>query len=264
MDYVNYYPGDDYLDVLALDVYGRDFNQTYYDGLQALSKGKPLVLGEVGNPPALDILEQQPGWAFYVIWVGMVRNTPKKEYQLLVVAPNVLHMDDSAYIERIAPFRKVCGLPPLEQILAQKSKPEFTGFWIFDEDSSILDDWGAGFLPYKLNISQKENTLSIEKTTIVEWGDDQVRAEPLIIDSQEYETVSPRFNSPLFTKTHWSETGDTLIVETRTTIAWGEGSAEIRTREAWQVKDGDQVLSIHQQSKSPWRERNITAVYRKF
>ena len=55
MQFSNYYPGDEYLDVLALDVYGSDFKLSYYDDLVALSKGKPVVLGEVGNPPGLDV-----------------------------------------------------------------------------------------------------------------------------------------------------------------------------------------------------------------
>jgi len=84
MYYSKYYPGNEYLDVLALDVYGRDFKQVYYDSLLALSKGKPLVLGEAGNPPTLDLLDKQPNWAFYVTWAGMVRNTLKKEYNVLM------------------------------------------------------------------------------------------------------------------------------------------------------------------------------------
>ena len=37
----------------------------------ALSKGKPVVLGEVGNPPALEIIDKQPNWAYWVVWAGM-------------------------------------------------------------------------------------------------------------------------------------------------------------------------------------------------
>jgi mannan endo-1,4-beta-mannosidase len=56
----NFYPGSEYLDILSLDVYGSDFNQAYYDSLMVLSKGKPLLFGEVGNPPSPEILETQP------------------------------------------------------------------------------------------------------------------------------------------------------------------------------------------------------------
>lgn len=43
MQFSNYYPGNDFLDILALDVYGSDFNQNYYDSLVVLSKGKPMM-----------------------------------------------------------------------------------------------------------------------------------------------------------------------------------------------------------------------------
>ena len=49
MAFSNYYPGNEYLDALSLDVYGSDYKQDYYDTLLKMSKGKPLVLGEVGS-----------------------------------------------------------------------------------------------------------------------------------------------------------------------------------------------------------------------
>jgi mannan endo-1,4-beta-mannosidase len=79
MQFPHYFPGREYVDILSLDVYGRDFNPSYYDSLVALAQGKPVVLGEVGNPPPLKILARQPRWAFYVIWAGLVRNTLKKQ-----------------------------------------------------------------------------------------------------------------------------------------------------------------------------------------
>ena len=52
---------------------GDDFNQSYYDSLVSLSQGKPLALAEVGNPPTLENLKNQPRWSFYSIWAGLVR-----------------------------------------------------------------------------------------------------------------------------------------------------------------------------------------------
>ncbi|MBN2274708.1 MAG: hypothetical protein JXR41_00840 [Bacteroidales bacterium] len=58
-----------------------------------MSEGKPLILGEVGHPPFLDVLESQPKWGLYVVWAGMVRNTLKKQYEALVNDPRVLSME---------------------------------------------------------------------------------------------------------------------------------------------------------------------------
>lgn len=63
----NFYPGDKFLDIASLDVYGSDFNPAYYDSLMVLAKGKPVLFGDVGNPPALDVYENQANWASWVI-----------------------------------------------------------------------------------------------------------------------------------------------------------------------------------------------------
>ena len=107
MHYSHYYPGDKYLDILSLDVYGSDFKKAYYDSLDSLSNGKPLVLGEVGNPPSLEVLDSQPKWAFWVVWAGMVRNTSKKQYTEFINDPRILTLDDPAYWEVMSPFRDV-------------------------------------------------------------------------------------------------------------------------------------------------------------
>ena len=168
MQFSNYYPGNGYIDILSLDVYRNDFNQSYYDSLLALSEGKPLVLGEVGNPPSPEILGNQPKWGFYVTWAGMVRNTLKKQYKILVNDPRILSLEDSTYVEAIAPFRSACGLPPLP--LKQKQPLDYSGEWIFNEEKSTLDNLGLISIPYKLNITHKENDITIKKTRILEFS----------------------------------------------------------------------------------------------
>jgi mannan endo-1,4-beta-mannosidase len=111
--FADYFPGGEYLDIVSLDVYGRDFKQSYYDGLVELADGRPLVLGEVGNPPSLETFAQQPKWSLYVIWAGMVRWTKQDELRTLVNDPRVLSLEDPAYHRVMAPFRAACGLEPL-------------------------------------------------------------------------------------------------------------------------------------------------------
>ncbi len=263
MSYSKYYPGNEYLDVLALDVYGRDFKQVYYDSLLVLSNGKPLVLGEVGNPPTLDILDKQPNWAFYVIWAGMVRNTLKKEYNELMNDPRVISKEDTAYIKTITPFRAACGLLPLEELMTDKGKPDYSGTWVFNEEQSALDNRGVSFLPYKLTVSQDENKLSIQKTFIVEWGDDRVRIDTLTLDGKENESTSDYWNSPQIMKANWSENGDTLIIETKITFNRGGQKSEITARENWVLQESDEVLAIKYHSKSRWGERNISIIFDK-
>jgi mannan endo-1,4-beta-mannosidase len=109
----DYYPGSEHYDIASLDCYG-EFKKSYYDGLLEIADGKPLVLGEVGKAPTLEVLTSQPKWALYVIWAEMVRRTEKEQLQTLVNDSRVLSLEDAAYIEVIAPFRAACGLPPLK------------------------------------------------------------------------------------------------------------------------------------------------------
>ena len=65
--FVDYFPGHDTVDVLALDCYGA-FEQAYYDDLNALSDGKVMAIGETSHSPFLPLYEAQPKWAYYMNW----------------------------------------------------------------------------------------------------------------------------------------------------------------------------------------------------
>ncbi len=69
-DYAAFYPGHDYVDVLATDVYHFDYEQKDYEQLLNLADGKPIALGEVGQLPNTIILEAQPKWSWFMVWSG--------------------------------------------------------------------------------------------------------------------------------------------------------------------------------------------------
>ncbi|HXK58997.1 MAG TPA: glycosyl hydrolase [Acidobacteriota bacterium] len=66
--YEDFWPGIEYVDVLAADVYRRDWKQSHHDDLLKLAQGKPIALGEVGDPPTPEILDAQPRWAWFMPW----------------------------------------------------------------------------------------------------------------------------------------------------------------------------------------------------
>ncbi len=69
--YVDFYPGAQYCDVLATDVYGP-FKNNYHDDLVELANGKPIALGEVGVVPAPAVFKDQPKWAWFMVWAGLL------------------------------------------------------------------------------------------------------------------------------------------------------------------------------------------------
>ena len=66
--YEDFFPGIEYVDILAADVYRNDYKQSHHDQLVELSEGKPIALGEVGDIPASEVLEQQPVWSWFMPW----------------------------------------------------------------------------------------------------------------------------------------------------------------------------------------------------
>ncbi len=257
MEFANFYPGNAYLDILALDVYGSDFKQEYYDGLVALSQGKPITLGEVGTPPAPEIMDKQPKWSYWIIWAGMVRTTPKKQFEALVNDPRLLGLDDPAYINAVNPFRSELGLP----LLLLPKPADFSGEWVLNEDKSSLGNQGAGNLAAKLKISQKENELDIQRSFIEEWRDDRVTDEKMMLNGEE--SKSEFYGAPRVTTAGLSGNRDTLKIKSKVTFNRGGQTSEMTTDETWDLQNHGKVLAITQSSVSPQGERKITMIYDK-
>ncbi|HSW38077.1 MAG TPA: glycosyl hydrolase, partial [Acidobacteriota bacterium] len=63
----DFYPGDDYCDILAASVRDNDYSIARYEAMTALAGGKPVALDEVDRAPAADLFRTQPKWA----WVAL-------------------------------------------------------------------------------------------------------------------------------------------------------------------------------------------------
>jgi len=257
MAYTNYYPGNEYLDIVSLDVYGSDFSEAYYLELVSLSQGKPLILGEVGNPPTLEVLESQPLWTGWVVWAGMARNTTRLKYQAFLDSPRMLTLDDPVYWEATAAYREACGLPKLPTPM--EGPVDFSGVWKFNEEKSRLDDSGGANTPYKLEVRQEENRLVTSKSYIVEWGDDRVTEETLNLDGSE--THSTFWNSPRVTTAAWSEAKTGLTIASTTTFTRGGQTSKFSSTEKWTLEKRGTVLSIERNATTTRGERTATLIY---
>ncbi len=103
LPYELFYPGNEYVDVLAADVYGWDYKQSHHDELVDLGGGKPIALGEIGQLfRDSSFFDEQPQWTWFMVWgyfIGSHRNT---EDHLEVVRgiynnPKVLTLDRISY-----------------------------------------------------------------------------------------------------------------------------------------------------------------------
>lgn len=259
--FTNFYVGDKYFDIASLDVYGSDFNQNYYDSLLALAKGKPIALGEVGNPPTPDVIKRQPDWTYYVIWAGMVRNTTKKQYERLINDSHVLCLEDYAYRKAINPYRQVAGLYPLP--LDVKKPVNFSGEWKFDEEASTLGNAGTGNISSKLVITQNDNELDIKRTMVSEYSDNTVVDEPMTLDGKEKAFKAPFGNAPRMVSVHLSANGDTLFIDSKVTFNYNGRSNAWTTNEEWTLSNEGNVLFVKQTSNSFQGKSSVIAVYNK-
>jgi mannan endo-1,4-beta-mannosidase len=254
MAFNKYYPGNKYLDILALDVYSSDFKQDYYDGLNALSNGKLLTLAEVGNPPTSEILAKQPRWSYWMIWAGMVRNTSKKQYEAFANDPRILGLDDPYYINALNPFRIIVGLPALPL-----TKPiNFTGDWVLNEDKSNLGNFGSGNSANKMTVVQDGNALSLKRSYVQEWSDPRVIEDKMTINGDAADA-----NAPNITIAKMAAHSDTLTINSKMTMKYGGPSFQVLTKEVWSLQNKGKALSIVQTSTSPRGDRKVILVYDK-
>lgn len=89
-----FYPGNDYVDILAADVYHRDYKQSHHDALVRLGKDKPIALGEIGEVPVDSVWTRQNKWTWFMVWGYFVNQYNKpEEIKSLYNNPRILTLD---------------------------------------------------------------------------------------------------------------------------------------------------------------------------
>ena len=70
-EFYNFYPGPKYADVVSYDNYSR-LDDRYYQEILTIASGKPIAMGEVGQPPSAEVIQAQPKWVWFMDWAGGV------------------------------------------------------------------------------------------------------------------------------------------------------------------------------------------------
>ncbi len=75
-----FFPGKEYADILAADIYKGDYKQSHHDELLELAEGKPIAMGEIGVAPDPSIFETQDQWSWFMMWANWPwkYNTPEQ------------------------------------------------------------------------------------------------------------------------------------------------------------------------------------------
>ena len=131
--FVDYFPGSEFVDVFGLDCYGA-YDQPFYDDLNALSGGKVMAISETYDPPALAVYKNQPKWAYYMRWsidkpqatsflnpptaasAPRGRGLGREALRAIVADPRMLSLQDRPYRKLIDPVLKAAGAPSLHGV----------------------------------------------------------------------------------------------------------------------------------------------------
>jgi len=90
-DLLEYNPGNEYWDVLALDFYEGGYSIDKYNNLVEAAGDKPIAIGECTTLPTPEELEQQPRWTFFMPWAELVtRDNTVEKIRALYDSPRVL------------------------------------------------------------------------------------------------------------------------------------------------------------------------------
>lgn len=93
--YELYYPGHNMVDILAADVYKRDYKQSHHDDLLKLANGKPIAVGEIGLPPSDEVLNNQTMWSWFMMWANWpIKYVDKEELKQLYNNKRVMNFSE--------------------------------------------------------------------------------------------------------------------------------------------------------------------------
>ncbi|HKK41653.1 MAG TPA: hypothetical protein VJ963_04525 [Bacteroidales bacterium] len=138
---------------------------------------------------------------------------------------------------------------------------DFTGSWTLNESKSKMGEEGQRMLAKNLNITQGENSITIERIFSGMNGDERKMTDTYTLDGKE--SVNPIFNTTKKSIAKWS--GDMKRLEVSSVIELnmhGE-TTEIKTAETYSLGDDAKTLIIDSKSSSPRGDRQATFVYDK-
>ncbi|RED95303.1 glycosyl hydrolase [Marinoscillum furvescens] len=96
-DLNSYDPGGSYWDVLTLDMYWTDgygYTTAKYNAMVNKANGKPIGIGECEDLPAVNLLDQQPLWTFFMGWSELTFNNSNQKIQDIFWSGRVIVLDE--------------------------------------------------------------------------------------------------------------------------------------------------------------------------
>jgi len=141
-------------------------------------------------------------------------------------------------------------------------KVNLAGNWTYNESKSKLGEGRNRAPSTKLNITQDETSLNMEKLGKTQNGDDFTTKEKYTLDGKESEN-SGFMNSVKKSVVTWTTDKKTLTITSSTTIERDGNKMDIKSVENYMISDDGNSLTIDATITSPRGERKQTLVYEK-
>lgn len=138
----NWYPGDEYCDIIGSDTYDNSTNLRAWKKLAALNTGKPLAFHECGNLPSVEKFESDGDlWSWFMVWhTDYIVNNDKANLKEVYNSDKVITLDE------VDIHSEVKQIPAKVQM-----QDKFTS-----TDSAVRVNWNAvkgadGYTVYRYN-----------------------------------------------------------------------------------------------------------------
>ena len=145
--------------------------------------------------------------------------------------------------------------------ISVSNRASFTGDWKLNESKSELGDFGGRFAARSIKVEQKDDAITISKTSPSFQGGDVTTTETLTFDGKESETTVFGSSKKKSVAT-WSEDGTTMTVKYTIAFERDGQTTELKGTETWSLtKEGG--LSVVTNSSSPRGDLTVKCVYDK-
>lgn len=143
------------------------------------------------------------------------------------------------------------------------TKTNFSGDWKLNEGKSDFGQRGARFATKELKVDQKDNAITISRTTpSFQGGEDVTSSETLPFDGKEVEGKGFG-NSTKKSSLKWSGDEQTFTISSNTTMDRNGQSMTISGSETWSLSQDGKALTVTATRTTQQGEMTTKAVYDK-
>ena len=142
-------------------------------------------------------------------------------------------------------------------------KANFSGTWALNEGKSDFGQRGARFATKTIKVDQKDDAITISRTTpSFQGGDDVTTTETLPFDGKEISGTGFG-NSTRKSSLKWSDDGQTFTISSTITMDRNGQTMTFSSTETWALGDGGKSLMLTSVRTTQQGEQTTKAAYDK-